>query len=88
MDSGRFILAVVLMVAVMVITNILFPPARKPAAINADSIAADSLRRLNAPAHRPHRSRRQLQQPTPSTSSRRSIATASPRRVARSCRRR
>jgi hypothetical protein len=28
MDSGRFLLAVVLMIAVMVITNILLPPAR------------------------------------------------------------
>ena len=31
MDSGRFVLAVVLMIAVVVITNILFPPVRKPA---------------------------------------------------------
>ena len=48
MDSGRFILAVVLMIAVMITTSILFPPAPKQAVINADSIAADSLRRINA----------------------------------------
>jgi YidC/Oxa1 family membrane protein insertase len=33
MDSGRFLLAVVLMIAVMVITNILLPPARPDGAL-------------------------------------------------------
>lgn len=40
MESGRFVLAVVLMIAVVVITNVLFPPVpRKTSAVVGDSIA-------------------------------------------------
>jgi YidC/Oxa1 family membrane protein insertase len=43
MDSRRFILAVILMVAVMVVTNLLFPAARPtPARTSADSAAVDT----------------------------------------------
>jgi YidC/Oxa1 family membrane protein insertase len=47
MDSRRFVLAIILMVAVMVITNLIFPPVKpKTAAIAADSAAmADSIAR-------------------------------------------
>lgn len=44
MDSGRFLLAVVLMIAVMVVTNILLPPERPP----QDAAAPDTV--LTAPA--------------------------------------
>jgi YidC/Oxa1 family membrane protein insertase len=42
MDSGRFLLAVVLMIAVMVVTNILLPPQTPPAdpGAAADTVAA------------------------------------------------
>jgi YidC/Oxa1 family membrane protein insertase len=44
MDSGRFILAVVLMIAVMIVTNILFPTKRPNAPVTAaDSAHVDSL---------------------------------------------
>jgi YidC/Oxa1 family membrane protein insertase len=40
MESGRFILAVILMIAVVVITNLLFPPVgRRKTAVTADSVA-------------------------------------------------
>ncbi len=45
MDSGRFILAVVLMIAVMLVTNILFPSRpRSPIGVLADSVRIDSMR--------------------------------------------
>jgi YidC/Oxa1 family membrane protein insertase len=40
MDSGRFLLAVILMIAVMVVTNILLPPPPAPQPQAADSVAA------------------------------------------------
>jgi YidC/Oxa1 family membrane protein insertase len=40
MDSGRFLLAVILMIAVMVVTNILLPPPRQPAPVQPDSAGA------------------------------------------------
>ncbi|MEO5509542.1 MAG: membrane protein insertase YidC [Longimicrobiales bacterium] len=50
MDSGRFILAVVLMIAVIVVTGILFPTRpRTPVVTPADSTRVDSAA-LNAPA--------------------------------------
>lgn len=40
MESGRFILAVILMIAVVVLTNLLFPPmARRNAGVTPDSVA-------------------------------------------------
>jgi YidC/Oxa1 family membrane protein insertase len=40
MDSGRFVLAVILMIAVVVITNVLFPPVgRKPGPAARDTLA-------------------------------------------------
>jgi len=37
MDTGRFLLAIILMIVVMVVTNILFPPARQPAPEEPDA---------------------------------------------------
>ncbi len=42
MESGRFLLAVILMIAVMVVTNLLFRPDRAPTPAPADSTAVDS----------------------------------------------
>ena len=43
MDSGRFLLAVVLMIAVMVVTNMLFAPDRPvPGATGADTLLVDT----------------------------------------------
>ena len=40
MESGRFLLAVILMIAVVIVTNVIFPPVpRGPAGIPADSAA-------------------------------------------------
>ena len=38
MDSGRFIIAVILMIAVVVITNLLFPPVRRNAPLARDTV--------------------------------------------------
>jgi YidC/Oxa1 family membrane protein insertase len=38
MNSGRFLLAVVLMIAVMVVTNLIFPPAPREPVVPADSV--------------------------------------------------
>jgi YidC/Oxa1 family membrane protein insertase len=40
MNSGRFLLAVVLMIAVVLITNVIFPPAPREPAVPADSATA------------------------------------------------
>jgi YidC/Oxa1 family membrane protein insertase len=40
MDSGRFLLAVVLMIALVVVTNIIFPPVRPAPGVPGDSIIA------------------------------------------------
>ncbi|CAN5895235.1 membrane protein insertase YidC [soil metagenome] len=54
MDSGRFLLAVVLMIAVMIVTNILLPPPRpEPATAPADSLAAPATSPVTAPAADP-----------------------------------
>lgn len=51
MDTRRFALAVVLMIAVMIVTNILFPAQRPtPAGTPAESARADSLLDTTAPA--------------------------------------
>ncbi|MGQ0815684.1 MAG: membrane protein insertase YidC, partial [Gemmatimonadota bacterium] len=39
MQSGRFLLAVILMIAVVIITNIIFPPVRREATAPPDSVA-------------------------------------------------
>ncbi len=51
MESGRFLLAVVLMIAVMVITNLLFAPDRPaPGSVPADSVTVvDSTAAVQAP---------------------------------------
>jgi YidC/Oxa1 family membrane protein insertase len=40
MNSGRFLLAVVLMIAVMVITNVIFPPAPREPVVPPDSVSS------------------------------------------------
>jgi YidC/Oxa1 family membrane protein insertase len=42
MDTGRFLLAIILMIAVMVVTNLLFPPVRAPVerAVAVDTLVA------------------------------------------------
>src|SRR5690606_9749205 len=40
MESGRFLLAVILMIAVVIVTNLIFPPVRpEPGALSPDSAA-------------------------------------------------
>lgn len=51
MDSGRFLLAVVLMIAVMIVTNVLLPPPPTPA--TEDGITADSLGGAEPPVAAP-----------------------------------
>jgi YidC/Oxa1 family membrane protein insertase len=54
MDSGRFLLAVVLMIAVMVVTNILLPPEPRPAGDMAgDTLAAPLAEPVTVPAADP-----------------------------------
>lgn len=54
MNSGRFLLAVILMIAVIVITNIIFPPAPREPAVPADTmprpVVPDNVRRDTQPA--------------------------------------
>lgn len=53
MESGRFVLAVVLMIAVVVITNILFPPvSRNKTPVAGDTIAARQQQQATAPDQR------------------------------------
>jgi YidC/Oxa1 family membrane protein insertase len=55
MDSGRFLLAVILMIAVMVVTNLLLPPERPPVgeAPAADTVAAPVAAPSAVPADTP-----------------------------------
>jgi len=49
MDSGRFVLAVILMIAVVVITNILFPPVPR----RSRTAARDTVAQVQQPAPTP-----------------------------------
>ncbi|HEX6560147.1 MAG TPA: membrane protein insertase YidC [Longimicrobiales bacterium] len=50
MDSGRFVLAVILMIAVVVLTNVLFPPVSRKKTPAARDTASAVQSRSNAPA--------------------------------------
>jgi YidC/Oxa1 family membrane protein insertase len=76
MDSGRFVLAVILMIAVVVITNVLFPPVgRKPA-----TAARDTVTQVQPPTP-PASVREQLAPPSQSQPAAQSTTPASPAAV-------
>ena len=59
MDSGRFVLAVILMIAVVVITNILFPPVPR----RSRTAARDTVAQVQQPAAPAQQSQQAAQQP-------------------------
>ena len=59
MDSGRFVLAVILMIAVVVITNILFPPVPR----RSRTTARDTVAQVPQPAAPAQQSQQAAQQP-------------------------
>jgi YidC/Oxa1 family membrane protein insertase len=68
MESGRFILAVILMIAVVVITNLLFPPiGRRNAPVTPDSVA-------QAPSAAPPATTMQPTQPPPTPAAAQPVA--------------
>ena len=68
MDSGRFLLAVILMIAVMVVTNLLLPPERPPLveAPAADTAAVPVTAPSDVPADTPGIAER-TEAPAPAT---------------------